>query len=220
VSVDGTLTASLGPLGFTLSGARTDTVTGFGDLYPQVSLRWNSGVHNFMTYITGDIPVGSYESTRLANIGIGHGAIDAGGGYTYFNPQTGGEFSAVLGLTHNFENEDTQYKNGVDMHLDWGTSQFLSKEFMVGLVGYVYKQIGCDSGAGDRVGCFKSQVLGVGPQAGFIFPVGNMQGYLNLKAYKEFEAENRPEGWNAWVTFVISPAPPAPAAPPKRMVRK
>jgi hypothetical protein len=33
---------------------------------------------------------------RLANIRIGHGAIDAGGGYTYFNPQTGREFSGVL----------------------------------------------------------------------------------------------------------------------------
>ena len=59
-----------------------------------------------------------------------------------------------------------------------------------------------------------------GPQIGFIFPVGGMQGYLNLKAYKEFAAENRPEGWNAWVTFVISPAPPVPTAPPKRIITK
>jgi hypothetical protein len=39
-----------------------------------------------------------------------------------------------------------------------------------------------------------------------IFPVGNMQGYLNFKGYREFANENRPDGWNAWVTFVISPA--------------
>ena len=68
-------------------------------------------------------------------------------------------------------------------------------------MGYVYKEIGCDSGSGDRVGCFQSQVVGVGPQLGFIFPVGDMQGYLNLKGYKEFAAENRPDGWNTWVTF-------------------
>ena len=47
-----------------------------------------------------------------------------------------------------------------------------------------------------------------------------MQGYLNLKAYKEVAAESRPEGWNAWVTFVISPAAPAPTTPPKRMTTK
>jgi hypothetical protein len=28
----------------------------------------------------GDIPVGAYDSMRLSNIGIGHGAIDGGGG--------------------------------------------------------------------------------------------------------------------------------------------
>jgi len=33
-----------------------------------------------------------------------------------------------------------------------------------------------------------------------------MQGYLNLKGYKEFGAEHRAEGWNAWLTFAISPA--------------
>ena len=45
-------------------------------------------------------------------------------------------------------------------------------------------------------------MVGVGPQLGFIFPVGDMQGYINLKGYKEFAAENRPDGWNTWVTFV------------------
>jgi hypothetical protein len=124
----------------------------------------------------------------------------------------------VLGITYNFPNNSTQYQSGVDLHFDWGASQFLSKEVMVGLVGYVYKELGCDSGSGDR--CFQSQVFGVGPQIGFLFPVGDMQGYLNFKAYGEFAAENRPSGWNTWVTFSISP--PAPGAPPttKPIVRK
>jgi hypothetical protein len=55
---------------------------------------------------------------------------------------------------------------------------------MLGLVGYVYKELGCDSGSGDHVGCFQSQVVGVGPQIGFLFPVGDMQGYLNLKGLR------------------------------------
>lgn len=220
-SLTGTLTLPppIGPVPFSRFDSISDSTTGFGDLIPQFSLRWNAGVHNYMTYVTGDIPVGAYQSTRLANIGIGHGAIDAGGGYTYFNPQTGHEFSGVLGFTYNFENPDTKYQSGVDMHFDWGASQFLSKQVQVGLVGYVYQQLGCDSGSGDRVGCFRSRVAGIGPQVGFIFPVGDMQGYLNFKGYREFAAENRPEGWNAWVTFAISPAPP-PAAVPARRITK
>jgi hypothetical protein len=219
-TLSGALATPFGTFPFVRSDSISDSVTGFGDLYPQFFLRWNAGVHNYMTYITGDIPVGAYDSTRLSNIGLGHGAIDGGGGYTYFNPQTGHEFSAVLGFTYNFENQSTQYQNGVDMHLDWGASQFLSKQFLVGLVGYLYKEIGCDSGSGDRVGCFQSQVVGVGPQVGFIFPVGEMQGYLNFKGYKEFAAENRPDGWNAWATLVISPAAPTPSAMPRRMITK
>jgi hypothetical protein len=41
-----------------------------------------------------------------------------------------------------------------------------------------------------------------------------MQGYLNLKGYYEFAADNRPQGWNVWLTFAISP--PTPGAPPPR----
>jgi hypothetical protein len=117
----------------------------------------------------------------------------------------GHEFSAVLGATYNLENSSTDYKNGVDLHLDWGASQFLSKQWQVGLVGYAYRQITPDSGSGDRVGAFESQVFGVGPQIGYVFPVGHYQGYLNLKAYKEFGALHRPEGTNVWLTLAISP---------------
>jgi hypothetical protein len=226
-SLAGTLTGALSlPGGITIPfGPRFDSISnaawGFGDVMPQFSLRWNAGVNNYMTYVTGDIPVGVYSSSSLANIGIGHGAIDAGGGYTYFNPMTGHEFSAVLGATYNFINQATQYQNGVDMHLDWGASQFLTKQVQAGIVGYVYKEVGCDSGAGDRVGCFQSQVFGIGPQLGFIFPVGGMQGYLNFKGYEEFDALDRPKGWNAWVTFVLSPAAAAPqTTPKKRMITK
>jgi len=129
----------------------SDSVTGFGDLIPITSLRWNAGVHNFMIYATGDIPVGAYDPTRLANIVIGHGAVDGGLGYTYFDPKTGHEFSAVGGFTFNTLNTSTQYQNGVDFHLDWGASQFLTKQFQIGLVGYLHQEVGCDSGSGDRL---------------------------------------------------------------------
>jgi hypothetical protein len=115
-----------GSIPFMRSDSFNDTTWGFGDLIPQFALRWNAGVNNYMTYITGDIPVGAYQSDRLSNIGIGHGAIDAGGGYTYFNPATGHEFSGVLGLTYNLKNTATQYQSGVDLHFDWGASQFLT----------------------------------------------------------------------------------------------
>jgi hypothetical protein len=209
-SVSGTLT---GPGGRTISGSRSDSIFGIGDLYPTATLKWNQGVHNFMTYLTGDIPVGAYDSNRLASLGIGHGAIDGGGGYTYFDPQSGHEFSTVMGLTYNFINPSTQYQNGVDAHLDWAASQFLNEHVHVGAVGYFYDQLTGDSGSGAKLGPFESRVIGVGPQIGYLFPVAGMQGYVNLKGYEEFDARDRPSGWNVWLTISISPAAPAtPAA--------
>ena len=205
-SAFGTVT---GPGGNSISGSRSDSVFGVGDLYPVGSLRWNQGVNNEMIYLTGDVPVGLYNAQNLANLGIGHGAIDAGGGYTYFDTQTGHKFSAVIGATYNLINPATQYRNGIDAHLDWGASQFLSASLQVGAVGYVYDQLTGDSGSGAKLGPFESRVIGIGPQVGYLFPVAGMQGYLNLKGYGEFDARNRPSGWNAWLTLSISPMAPA-----------
>jgi hypothetical protein len=216
LNASATATTDIPPLSITRSVALQQDTSGFTDLIPMFTDRWNAGVNNYMVYITGDIPVGLYSSSNLANIGIGHGAIDGGVGYTYFDPKTGHEFSAVAGLTGNFENHSTNYTNGIDFHLDWGASQFLTKQLQVGLVGYFYEQLTGDSGCAPVLCPFESRVIGIGPQIGYIFPVAGMQGYVNLKGYGEFANENRPAGWNVWLTFVLSPAPPTsqPSAPP------
>ena len=126
-------TAAFGSLA--AEGRRSQTVAGFGDLYPVASLAWNQGVNNYMAYVTGDIPVGLYGPSNFSNLGIGHGAIDGGGGYTYLDPTSGREISTVVGATFNFINPSTDYTNGVDLHLDWAASQFLSEQWQVGVVG-------------------------------------------------------------------------------------
>ncbi len=190
----------LGPL----SLFRSDSIWGGSDLYPAAQLFWNrGGVNNFMAYLTGDIPVGSYDPNRLANIGTGHVAIDGGGAYTYLNTKTGTEFSATLGLTGNFENYSTNYTNGLDSHLDLAASQFLNQQLFVGAVGYVYQQLTPDHGRRAILGSNESRTRGIGPQIGYNFNMGGTTIYTNLRAYWEFDSYRRLRGHSLFATVNI-----------------
>jgi hypothetical protein len=199
-SVDATLA---GPLGNVIERNRTDNASGGSDLYPKAQITWNHAVHNWGVYAMGDVPTGAYQVGRLANIGINHYAIDAGGMYTYLDSKKGQEFSATAGFTYNFENNDTDYQNGVDFHLDWALAQFLSEQWLVGLNGYAYRQLTGDSGSGATLGDFKSRVFGIGPQVGYFFPFGGGKGVVNLRGNWEWGAQNRPEGWNVYLTVSL-----------------
>ena len=219
-SIAGTLTALARPIVVTRTGMLEDSLISYGDLAPNAALLWSHGVNNYEVYVTGNIPVGDYNPTRLANIGLGHGAIDAGGAYTYLNTATGNEFSGVAGLTYNFKNPDTQYRDGIDFHFDWGAAHFLTKQLFVGIAGYAYQEITDDSGQNPILGRFRSRALGVGPQIGYSFPVGDMQGFLGLRGYGEFDTANRAHGWNTWLTFTLSPAEPTAITPTRHLVAK
>lgn len=217
VGVDATLT---GPRGNTISGSQFDNRTTLSDVYYQGTLKWNQGVHNTMVYITGNIPSGTYDPNRLANLNPGYPAVDAGVGYTYLDPKSGHEFSIVGGLTYSTINPYLQYQNGIDFHVDWAASQFVSKNMHVGVAGYFFQQITDDSGPGAKLGGFRGRAIGIGPQIGFIIPLADgYQGYLNLRGYKDIEVENRASTWSTWVTFAVSLAPPEPAST-KPAVRK
>ena len=87
-------------------------------------------------------------------------------------------------------------------------SLFLTKQIFVGAVGYFYEQLSPDRGCAPQLCPFESGVIGVGPQVGYNLALGQVQAYINLKAYGEFAAHDRPSGWNAWLTLSFSPLPP------------
>lgn len=205
-TIDANLSGTLGPIGFSRDRSISASLFSASDVFPEATLKWNHGVHNTMVYAMTNLPVGDYDSRRLVNLGLGHWSVDGGVGYTYLDLQTGYEFSFVTGVTYNFINPDLQYKNGIDWHLDWGASKFLNKQLHAGVVGYAYQQLTGDSGSGATFGAFKSRVFAIGPQVGYILPLGDMQGYINLKGYGEFGAKARAEGFNVWLTFSIAPS--------------
>ena len=93
---------------------------GFGDIYPMAQLFWNCGSYNWMPYVTGDVPVGNYLPRRLSNLGLGHGAIDVGGAYTYLDTSKGWEISATVGVTYNMKNFGTDDTSSIESDLDVG----------------------------------------------------------------------------------------------------
>lgn len=197
-SADATLTL---PGGMRFSGAERHAVTGLTDIYPAANIKWNDGPHNYMAYASGVLPVGAYRQNRLANTGANRWAVDAGGAYTYLKKRM--EFSIVGGLNYKGRNPDTDYRNGAEAHIDWATSYFLFPNVHAGLVGYFYQQLQSDSGSGALLGNAKSRVNGIGPQAGMFFEAGGRIYYVNAKAYSEWGAKNRAEGWNFWLTLVM-----------------
>ena len=192
-----------GPLGNTITEKRTDTTTGGSDLYGLGTLKWHDENNNYMAYTMFGAPTGTYQLGRLANLSTNHWSIDGGGGYTYLDEKKGHELSIVAGVTYSFENPDTDYKNGIDGHVDWAVSQFLNEQTHVGVVGYFFRQLTGDSGAGATLGAFKSRIAGIGPELGYFFPVGKEKGYVNVKAYWEFGEQNRAAGWNFWLSLAL-----------------
>lgn len=125
-----------------------DERTTFSDVFYQGTLKWNQGVNNTMVYVTGNIPSGTYDQRRLANLSLGYVVTDAGGAYTYLDSKTGNEFSIASGFSYNFINPYTQYQNGIDFHTDWAASHYLNKNAFIGFGGYFFQQVSGDTGAG------------------------------------------------------------------------
>ena len=125
---------------------------------------------------------------------------------------SGNEFSAVAGLTYNFKNAYTDYQNGMDFHVDWGASHFFDNKLQLGVVGYYVQQV-TSSEPLPRWVASARRIAGGRSADRLLFPDGRQApGIRQPEGLPEFAAQNRPEGWNAWLTFAISPSAPKPAS--------
>ena len=140
-------------------------------------------------------PVGAYNPNRLSNIGIGHGAIDAGGGYTYFNPANRPRnFLACGGFTYNFKNPETQYQKRRRSCTSTGVHRsFCRRRSWLASWAMSTRSSTDDSGQATVVGGFRSRVLRHrAPNRVYCFRSATCRAIWALRAYGEFARENRP----------------------------
>jgi hypothetical protein len=102
----------------------------------------------------------------------------------------------------NTENDDTKYKSGQELHVDYTIGYHISKEWTVGLGGYYYYQTTEDELNGAKVGSdgFEGRVFSIGP----VVQYGYKNMSFTLKWQPEFEAKNKPEGNKFWFNFVYA----------------
>jgi hypothetical protein len=135
-------------------------------------------------------------------------AVDPTLSLSYFNPKTGAEMSSSLGVTFNVTNKATDYKTADEFHLETTLAQHFKSNFIVGVTGYYYQQLGNDSGAGARsfqhiVGAesLQARVFGVGPVAQYSTKIEDVGVSFQGKFLHEFGALRRLESDIYWATL-------------------
>jgi len=206
VDVDGKGTVDL-PTGASPTIKLSDSDSGFADPVVGSSVGWKhrdgDKFRAWSVYSSVWIPIGSYEVGRLANLGSNRWAFDVGGAYTMANFKGGREFSSVLGVTFNGDNQDTDYSSGTDFHLELSGRQHLPNNWTVGLVGYWFQQLTADSNGPEILGDFKGRVYALGPEIAYQFPGKEHPVGVDLRWYHEFGAENRLEGDGVFLTLSV-----------------
>jgi hypothetical protein len=186
-----------------IAANRSDSISGIGDIVLMpVMLNQNINPDFNINYRLGVYaPTGRYEVGRLANTGKNFWTIEPTVGFMYFGQKNGREASVFLGGDYNFENEDTDYQSGVQLHLD-GT---LAQHFPlwgglagIGVSGYWYEQVEGDSGSGAILGDFKGRTAGLGPVLSYASKIGDVDVIGELKWLHEMETKLRPSGDFIW----------------------
>ena len=200
VDISGELSTDLGSIDF------SDDKTAFGDitLIPGV-FYWNNGdkLHFSQSFYVV-VPVGDYSESDIANTGLNYWTFETDFAMTYFNQETGQDYSVVIGYGYNTENRDTDYKSGDEWHVDYIFNQFLSDSLAVGIHGFYYRQISGDSGDGALLGDFKAEAEGIGPAVMWIPPQYEGEVALVAKWIHEYHAKNRIEGDHVFLSLVMS----------------
>ncbi len=193
------LDASIGP--FSVSGEEFN----LGDVgVIPASFFWNSGNFHVNLYELIITPTGQYSTGNVVNVGRNYWSFDTVMALTWFNPQSGTEFSVVPGIMFNTRNDATDYKTGTEFHVDFMANQFLSETVAIGLHGYYYNQLSGDSGTGALLGAFQGESFGLGPAIAWIPPAGGGKVSITGKWLHDFHSENRLKAAYGEITIAVS----------------
>jgi hypothetical protein len=197
VDIDATISA--GPL------TRSSGVDGWGlgDIVPKAQLGWHHGDFSHTLYLQVVTPTGKWDPGFSPIIGMNRPGVDTGWAFTWADKRTKIQVNGAAGFTFNFENTDTNYKSGSEFHFEWAIGYEMSPGLVVGVVGYDYRQLSGDSGAGALLGDFKGSVDAIGPGISYTTLFRQMPIILNVRHYQEYNVDHRWEGSSTLFTSTV-----------------
>jgi len=142
------------------------------------------------------VPTGSYDSTRLANLGRNYWTFEPIFAFTRIS-DGGFGISGKFMYDLNTENRDIDYTSGQEFHFDYAVGQHVGP-WILGVGGYYYQQMTDDDGAAAPPNGFKGRAIAVGPQVSYS---RGPKSFVFVYQH-ELEVKNRPEGGKFWFKFV------------------
>ncbi len=177
---------------------RSGTKTGLGDFsFAPVLLGWHSPTLHQTAGVELFIPVGDYNVAEPVNTGRNYWGFAPIYAVTWF-PAKGIDVSGKLRFASNTRNNDTGYRSGNELTLEFSGNYRLSESFALGLSGYVYRQTSDDTvrGVAANGNGNRGRVNAIGPSMTYNF---TPRFAVIAKVQQEFSARNKAEGTRLWL---------------------
>lgn len=178
---------------------QSQTKSGLGDMVfgPVLGFHHSTYLHS-VAVLDVTLPTGQYSKGDLANIGRNYWSIRPIYAVTYCDPN-GLNADALLLYNYNLKNHATGYKSGQEINIDYSLGWGVGKGLVLGVGGYLYKQITDDELNGNSIGN-RGRAFAVGPNIKYDSGKG---WFVSVKWQKEMAVRNRPQGSAFWVKAVF-----------------
>jgi hypothetical protein len=189
------------------SEAPNSNLTGIGDIYfTPAALGWNWSDHHVNANLSWIAPTGDYDHADPISLGRNYWSFDPNVSYTWLHPSRGHELTLTLGYLKNWENPDSHYTTGDEVHIDWTVAQHFSERFAIGITGYWYEQVSSDSGdlpVGYTASDLDASGAGIGAAVLYTATIGGRDVSFIGKWLTDTKAENRLDGDLVMLSFAL-----------------
>lgn len=186
-----------------LSGTREVRGGGLGDVSARAQLGWDLGDFSHLVYVQGVAPTGRYDEGFQPNIGLNRPNVDIGWAFTWTEKTSKLQFNGSLGFTFSAENDVTDYKTGNEFHFEWAIGREISDGLLIGIVGYNYRQISGDTGAGAVLGPLEGSADAIGAGLVYTTLVDSTPLVIGLRHYEDIYHQSHWEGSTTTITGTL-----------------
>lgn len=171
-------------------------------LFEPLILQWNRGERKQWQMVAGlglVLPIGNYRKSRV-NVAAHYFSIAPRFAVKY---KFSNGFEAAVSPLFNFnwENQDTDYKTGTELTIDYLLA-YHKNNWRFGATGYYYTQLENDESFGQEVANSKTKAFSVGPAVQYHFMNGRGP-LMSASWIKDIEAENKTDSETFWFTVAV-----------------